>query len=195
MMRIIGLTGGIATGKSTVSQLLAQRGYDIIDADSVVRDLQGIGCPLLDRIVNAFGATLLHEDGSLNREKLGHLIFDDEQARGKLEAIVHPAARAEFESRIQQSLADVLFLDVPLLFEAGFDTLTDINLVIYATRQVQLKRLMARNGLSKAAAVARMDSQMDMKKKVALGDFVIDNSGTIGQLEEKVEQFLGEILI
>jgi len=193
-MKIIGLTGGIATGKSTVKQMLQKRGYEVIDADAVVHELQAIGSPLLAEIVNEFGTTVLHDDGSLNRGELGKMIFANAKARAKLNKIMHPAVRASFEKRIQNSKADVLFLDVPLLFEAGFDNMTDINLVISALEDVQLKRLMLRNGLSETEAQARIQSQMTMEEKIARADFVINNSGEIHELEENVDEFLGEIL-
>jgi len=192
-MKIIGLTGGIATGKSTVSKMLEARGYEIIDADAIVHELQAAGSPLLLQIINAFGSTVLHHDGNLNRGELGKLIFNNADARGKLDAIVHPAVRAEFQRRIQCSKALVLFLDVPLLFEAGFDDMTDVNLVIKASEEVQLLRLKMRDGLIEEEAQERIRSQMPMCEKVARADFVIDNSGEIRELEEHVDKFLGEI--
>ena len=192
-MKIIGLTGSIATGKSTVSQVLAQRGYEIIDADAVVHELQAKGSPLLSEIVKAFDPTILHEDGSLNRGELGKIIFGNALARAKLDGIVHPAVRAEFERRILTSKAEILFLDVPLLFEAGFDDMTAANLVISASEEVQLKRLMLRDGFSKEEAQARIRSQMAMCEKVARADYVIDNSGDLCELEKNVDRVLGEI--
>ena len=193
-MKIIGLTGGIATGKSTVSKMLRKSGYEVIDADAIVHELQATGSPLLLAIANAFGPTILHEDGSLNRGKLGKIIFDNTDARAQLDAIVHPAVRAKFEERIRSSKADVLFLDIPLLFEAGFDDLTDANLVIRASEKMQLKRLKIRDALTGQEAQARIRSQMPMGKKVERADFVIDNNGGMHQLEENVEKFLSEIL-
>jgi len=193
-MKIIGLTGGIATGKSTASKMLQELGYEVIDADTIVHELQAIGSSLLFEIANAFGSTVLHEDGSLNRGELGKMIFGNADARSKLDAIVHPAVRVEFEDRIRKSKVDVLFLDVPLLFEAGFDDMTDVNLVIRASKQMQLLRLKMRDGLTEQEAQARINSQMPMSEKVARGDFVIDNNGKMCELEEKIEKFLGEIL-
>ena len=190
IMKIIGLTGGIATGKSTVSKILAKRGYEIIDADAVVHELQVPGSPLLNKIVNAFGLTVLHKDGNLNRGKLGKIIFGNEVARAQLDKIVHPDLRAEFNRRIQLSKADILFLDVPLLFEAGFDDMTAANLVISAPAKEQLKRLMLRDGLSEQEALARIDSQMAMSEKIARADFVIDNSGDLNALAENVDKIL-----
>ena len=192
-MKIIGVTGGIATGKSTVSQMLEKRGFEVIDADEVVHELQTTGSLLLNQIVNAFGLTILHDDGSLNRGELGKIIFSDAAARAKLNSIVHPVVRAEFERRIAISKDDVLFLDVPLLFEAGFDDMTDANLVISASQEVQLLRLKMRDGLSEQEAQDRVCSQMALSEKVVRADFVIDNSEDLCELEENIEKFLREI--
>lgn len=193
-IKIIGITGGIATGKSYVSKFLQKLGYELIDADVVVRELQSLGSPILAKIVAEFGEQVLCTDGHLDREALGQIVFNDIDARHRLEGIMHPAVRSEFERLISESKSDVLFLDVPLLFEAGFDDLTTFNLVINATRVNQLQRLMKRDGLSEQQAQARIDSQMPMSEKIARGDFVIDNDGDFYELEEKVEQFLKEIV-
>jgi len=192
-MKIIGLTGGIAVGKSAVSQILKQHGYEIIDADRVAHQLQAANTPLLTELATVFGLTILHKDGSLNRDKLAKIVFKDEQARQRLNAIVHPAIRAEFERLIKHFTGDILFLDVPLLFEAGFDELTDANLVIKATKDVQLKRLTSRDGLTEEMALARINSQIPASEAEKLADFVIDNSGDFGALEENVEKFLEKI--
>jgi len=192
-MKVIGLTGGIATGKSTVAKMLERRGYEVIDADAVVHELQTTGSPLLNQIVNAFGSTILQNDGSLNRGKLGKIVFDSAADRSKLNEIVHPAIRREFERKIASSQREVLFLDVPLLFEAGFDDMTEVNLVITAEEEVQLLRLLQRDGFSKAEAQARIHSQMPMNEKIERADFVIDNNGEMNVLEKKVDKFLEEI--
>ena len=189
-MKIIGLTGSIATGKSSVSKYLQKRGYEILDADQVVHGLQAAGSPTLAKIAAVFGDVVLGDDGSLNRQVLGQIIFEDAAARHRLEAIMHPMVRAEFERKIDASKADVLFLDVPLLFEAGFDDMTTVTLVISSSTNNQLQRLMKRDGLTKPEAQARIDSQMPMSEKVARADFVIDNNGDLCELEENVEQFL-----
>ena len=194
MMKIIGLTGGIATGKSTVSQLFTKRGYEVIDADAIVHELQKVGSPLLTEIAKVFGQTVLRQDGSLNRKELGQMIFENDTARAKLDGMIHPKVRAAFERRIKASKADVLFLDVPLLFEAGFDDMTHLNLVIKASTKRQLNRLMIRDGLTKQEALTRIHSQMPMHDKVAQADFVIDNEGDLCELEENVEMFLKKIL-
>jgi len=189
-MNIIGLTGGIATGKSTVSKILIDRGYEVIDADAVARELQVKGSPLLAELVNAFGSTILDEDGNLIRGILGSVVFTDEQARITVDHIFRPAVRAEFEQRIAKSNAKVLFLDVPLLFEAEFDDMTTANVVIKTSKQTQLERLMKRNDLTQAEAEARINAQMSIDEKVARADYVIDNDGALQDLIKQVEKFL-----
>ena len=193
IMKKIGLTGGIATGKSTVSSMLRKKGYEVIDADAIVHDLQVAGSPFLQKIVKIFGAAILNKDGSLNRKELGQVIFNDAEARAKLDEMIHPAVRAEFERLIAATQNDLLFLDVPLLFEAGFDDLAEMTLVIIADQEVQLKRLMKRDGLSLSQAQARIDAQMTLDEKIMRADFVIDNSSDKGTLEEKVEKILGRL--
>jgi len=193
-VKVIGLTGGIATGKSTVSKWLQKRGFQVIDADQIVHELQSIGSPMLASIAAEFGKSVICADGSLDRKTLGQIIFNDPNARHKLEAIMHPAVRAECNEQIAQSQANVLFLDVPLLFEAGFDDLADVTVVVSATEQTQLQRLMKRDELSFDQAQERIHSQMPIAEKSRRANFVIDNNGNLCELEENIERFLGEII-
>ena len=190
MAKIIGLTGGIATGKSTVSKMLRQKRMNVIDADEIVRNLQKTGRPLLKKIAQTFGSTVLNEDGSLNRAALGQKIFSDEKARAKIDALIHPEVRAECLRQIEAFQGEILFLDVPLLFEAGFDDLTDANVVVSTTADVQLKRLMLRDGMTSLQAQKRMDAQMPISEKMSRADFIINNDGDEKLLEENVEKLL-----
>ena len=189
-MKIIGLTGGIATGKSTVSKMLVERGFEVIDADVVARELQAKGGPVLLELTKTFGATILDADGNLDRAKLGNIVFGSESKRLLLNEVMHPAIKAEFGRTISQVSAEVVFLDVPLLFEAGFDSLTHENLVISVAKEKQLERLVARNNLTQAEAEARINAQMPLAEKVARADYVIDNNGTIEDLLKQIENFL-----
>jgi len=195
IMKIIGLTGGIATGKSTVTQLLTKQGHLVIDADVIVLELQEKGSPLLKELSKAFGSTILNKDGSLNRDVLGKLIFPDKEKRNLLNSIIHPLVRLEFEKRIASIESDLLFLDIPLLFEAKFDDLADLTLVIATSSTKQLERLMLRDDLTKQEAQARIAAQMPLTEKIKLANFVIDNDGDLCELKEKIEKFLGEIKI
>lgn len=193
---IIGLTGGIACGKSTVSRMLAARGAHIIDADKIAREVVLPGKPALQQIVETFGSQCLHEDGTLNRKYLGSIVFHDEAARKKLEAITHPAIRQEMMRQIayweEADPQGLTVADIPLLYESGWDkryAFSDI-VVVYAPRSVQLERLRKRDGLSEEEAVARLNAQMPIEQKRKLADVVIDNSGSLEETERQVEQFV-----
>jgi len=193
VLKIIGLTGGIASGKSTVSKILINRGYEVIDADAIARELQVKGSPLLGELVKIFGPDILDGEGSLNRVKLGTIIFSDESARIKVDELFLPAVKKEFRRRIAQSEAQILFLDVPLLFEAGFDDLTDANLVVFTSVDTQVKRLKARNNITGEEAMMRIGSQMPTDEKIKRADFTINNDGKMYDLEENVEEFLNKL--
>jgi len=189
-MRVIGLTGGIATGKSTVSKQFAAKGYEVVDADEIVHELQAPGSEVLKEIEQAFGPGVLNADESLNRQQLAQMIFSDEQARQRLNEIIHPKVVLEIKERIATSRANLLFLDVPLLFEVGLDQLTDANVVVYAPPHIQLERLMRRDQIDGHQAQAKVDSQLSIDAKVKRADFVIDNGGTLAELDANVEEIL-----
>ena len=186
---VAGLTGNIASGKSTVATFLRRSGALIIDADQIAHDVVAPGQPALEEIRRHFGDDMLTPEGLLNREKLGRMVFEDPDARRRLEAIVHPRVSAEIDrqmARIVENHPDaVVIMDIPLLFETGrTEGLTDI-IVVYTPEPIQLERLTRRNGLSPAEAKARMASQMPLKEKVARATMVIDNSGTLAETERQ----------
>ena len=188
-MIVAGLTGNIASGKSTVAGFLRQSGALIIDADQIAHDVVAPGQPALEEIRRHFGDDMLTPEGLLNREKLGRMVFEDPDARRRLEAIVHPRVSAEIDrqmARIAENHPDaVVIMDIPLLFETGrTEGLTDI-IVVYTPELIQLERLTQRNGLSPSEARARMASQMPLKEKVARATMVIDNSGTLAETERQ----------
>lgn len=181
-MRVIGLTGGIATGKSTVSAQLAEEGAVIIDADALARDAVRKGRPAWRRVIERFGRAILTADGEIDRGRLGALVFADETSRKDLEAIIHPVVFSGIQSRIAAAYtreADALVvLDVPLLLETDAPYDLDLVVVVYAPESIQLERLQARDGFNREDALARIRSQMPIDKKAARADIVIDNSGT-----------------
>jgi len=192
----VGLTGGIACGKSTVSGMLEARGAAIVDADRIARDVVLPGQPALQDIREAFGDDVLLADGTLNRKALGAVVFGDEAARRKLEAILHPRIRAEMARQMadwnEREPGRLVIVDIPLLYESGLDKRFDFEeiLVVYVPRDVQLERLMKRDGLSSEAAEQRLDAQMPIERKKELADVVIDNSGSLEQTEAQVEAYL-----
>ncbi|MED4299407.1 dephospho-CoA kinase [Geobacillus stearothermophilus] len=185
----IGLTGGIASGKSTVSAMMRELGLPVIDADEAARAVVRPGEEAYRQIVAAFGPGILRADGEIDRAKLGAIVFNDEQQRKVLNAIVHPAVRkkmlAEKEAHIRSG-AKTVVLDIPLLFESGLTHWVDKVLVVYVDDDVQLRRLMARNGFTEEEALARIRSQWPMAEKVKRADAVIDNNGTIEETRQQL---------
>ncbi|MFL0555850.1 MULTISPECIES: dephospho-CoA kinase [Paenibacillus] len=189
----IGLTGGIATGKSTVSRLLAERGAAIIDADVIAREIMEPEHPVLAAVSERFGPGVLNADGTLNRKKLGEIVFSNPEERKALEALTHPAIRAEMKQRMEElEAADphrLVVADIPLLYESGLDPLYERIMVVYVPREVQLTRLMLRDGLSKEAAEQRINAQMDIEIKKERADILIDNSGGLEETKRQIDDF------
>lgn len=188
-MRLIGLTGGIGSGKSSVSRLLASYGAYIIDADQITHELERRGQPVWQRIVDSFGWGIVTADGQLDRKKLGRRVFGDAEERQRLNHIVHPAVQQEVRDRIARARdlkMPVAVLDVPLLIEGGLYRVVDEVWVVYAEPEQQVARIQARDGSSEAAARQRIAAQMPLKDKLAYADRVIDNCGGVDELEEVV---------
>ncbi|MEK3828024.1 dephospho-CoA kinase [Paenibacillus sp. FSL K6-1558] len=190
----IGLTGGIATGKSSVSAYLASKGALLIDADVIAREVMLPGHPVLAAAVQRFGQAILNEDGTLNRKKLGSIVFQHPEERKALEAITHPAIRKEMRERAaayELKHPDKLVVsDIPLLYESGLEEGFSEVMVVYVPRAVQLERLMNRDQMTQADAEARIAAQMDIERKKERADIVIDNSGSWAQTEKQLELFL-----
>ncbi|MBX6378951.1 MAG: dephospho-CoA kinase [Clostridia bacterium] len=189
-MVIIGLTGGIATGKSTVAAMLEELGAVVVDADQVAREVVEPG-EILDRIAAAFGRDVLTPDGRLDRAALGRKVFGDDEALKRLNAITHPEIRRRITRRVEElrreGRAPAVVLDIPLLFEGGVAYAVDEIWVVAVDRETQLRRLMERNGLSRPEAEARVASQMPIEEKVRRADVVIDNSGDLAVTRAQVE--------
>jgi dephospho-CoA kinase len=186
---ITGLTGGIATGKSTVAAMLQEAGAVIIDADKIARAVVKKGSKAWYEIVEHFGAEGLLPDGEINRITLGDTIFKDAAKKQVLDDIVHPQVIIEMGKQVEAAKADrpraVIILDVPLLIESGMhETMSDVILV-YTPEHIQLQRLMARDGLSVSDALARIRSQMPIEEKKALATIIIDNSSTQARTRER----------
>ncbi|MGQ8871498.1 dephospho-CoA kinase [Paenibacillus sp. TSA_86.1] len=190
----IGLTGGIATGKSSVSAYLASKGALLIDADVIAREVMLPGHPVLAAAVQRFGQAILNEDGTLDRKKLGSIVFQQPEERKALEAITHPAIRKEMRDRAtayELNHPDKLVVsDIPLLYESGLEDGFAEVMVVYVPRAVQLERLMSRDQMNRADAEARIAAQMDIERKKERADIVIDNSGSWEQTEQQLQSFL-----
>jgi dephospho-CoA kinase len=189
----IGLTGGIASGKSTVVKMLAARGAFITDADQAARSVTAPGTPTLREIAATFGQAVLRSDGSLDRKKLGSLVFTEDKTNlRKLEAIQHPAIRAHMRAAMDTYLQDnprgIAIADIPLLYETSQDSTYDAVIVVYVPPALELARLMARDNLDEHTARMRIRLQMSLEEKRARGDYVIDNRGSLAETEMQVHK-------
>ncbi|WP_017379900.1 dephospho-CoA kinase [Paenisporosarcina sp. TG-14] len=192
---IIGLTGSIASGKSTISAMLKEKGFPIIDADLVARQVVEPGTANLQEIERVFGHVVMNEDGTLNRDSLGQLIFHDPAKRKQLNDLMHPAIRNEM-LRMRDELFEqgqkTIIMDIPLLFESRLQHFVDKILVVSVTEEMQLHRLMNRNSLSKEEAETRIQSQLPISEKEKGADAVIYNNGSIDQSKVQLERILAE---
>ena len=193
-MKVIGLTGGIGAGKSTVSNYLRKRGFEILDADQIARALTEKGSQTLQELVSAFGEDILFPDGSLNRKKLASLVFSDEKKRLLLENLttkrVVEIIAQKLQHFAQTGMKGPIFVDAPLLFESGADRLTDVVWLVDAAQDVRISRVMARDGAAAEDVRRRIESQMDSEEKAARSAEIIENSKGKEALYRQVEQLL-----
>lgn len=196
---VLGVTGNIAAGKSTVTQGLKRRGAVVVDADILSREVVATGTKALKKLVNEFGSDILKGDGSLDRDRLGQMVFADTQVRATLNRIVHPeiARRSveELQRLKEQTDAPLIVYEAPLLFEVGAETRVDKVLVVTIDPEEQLARLMKRDGLDQVAAKQRIAAQMSQEEKVKRADYVIDNSGTPEKTRSQIDLLWPRILV
>lgn len=193
---ILGLTGGIATGKSTVTAMLRERGIPVIDADQIAREVVEPGKPAYEAIVRHFGREILLEDGQIHRKKLGEIVFSDEAERQKLNAIVHPEVRRvmrEEAEEAEKNGAPIVFMDIPLLFESKLQHMVEKIVVVYAPPETQLARMIERDELEEEQAKKRLRAQFPIEQKRDGADFLIDNSRTREETERQVEELLARL--
>ena len=197
MTRVVGLTGGIGTGKSTVSRLLAELGAVVIDADAIVHELQAPGSPVLAEIAGALGADVLDATGALDRACVAERVFRDPAQRQRLNAIMHPRVGAEMARRSEaarRAAVPLIVMDIPLLFEtrprdrAAARGGADATVLVYAPRAVQIERTVARDGCTREQAEQRIAAQLPIDEKRALADHVIDNGGALIDTERQVRE-------
>ncbi|MBN2397674.1 MAG: dephospho-CoA kinase [Deltaproteobacteria bacterium] len=188
----IGLTGGIGSGKSTVSNLFRKRGAAILDLDLIAHEVEEPGGAAWEGIVEHFGRGILTPEGTIDRDALGAIVFRDDTKREALNRIVHPAVfdewRHRFEEIIRENPRTIIISDIPLLIEIGWHKRMDIVILVYAPPEVQIERIMKRNGYSCEEAQDRLRSQMPLADKLPFADFVIHNEGTLAETEASVEE-------
>ena len=190
---IIGLTGSIASGKSTVAKMIQSYNLPIVDADQVARQVVEPGSPTLLKIAEVFGQDVISEDGTMDRAKVGSLIFHDESKRQQLNAIIHPAIREEMIRQRDEFISygeKNVFMDIPLLFESKLEHFVEKIIVVSVTQDVQLERLMERNGFTEEEAKARIATQIPVKEKEALADAVIYNNGSLEDTALQLQNIL-----
>ena len=195
MARIIGITGGIASGKSTVTEFLRRQGYQVIDADQVVHELQEPGGRLYQALLSAFGPAILQEDGRLDRPKLGAMIFGNPQLLAQSSQLQNEIIREELARRrdLLAETEDFFFMDLPLLFELGYESWFDQIWLVDVTVETQLSRLMTRNALSQEEAEKRIATQLSLQEKRNRADVLIDNNGPLELTQEQLREALQKL--
>lgn len=204
MTVVIGLTGGIGSGKSTVARMFRDLGATVIDADAIVHELQAPGMPMVAELAAVFGPGILDAAGALDRKALGAIVFTDEAARRRLNDIVHPQVGAEFARRLASAIAAdtaLVVLDIPLLFEgresgrgSAAARSVETTVVVWVPESVQIERQMARDGCTRAEAEQRVRAQLSLDRKRALADHVIDNSGSLADTARQVQALYRELV-
>lgn len=197
-IKVIGLTGGIGSGKSTVSAYFAEKGYAVIDADKIAREIVMPGAPALLALVSVFGKDILNEDGTLNRKKLGGIVFGDDALRARMNGIMHGEIFKIIKNRIDAFAVSgynnhIVFLDIPLLFETASAELMaamDQIWVVDADDEVKIERIIKRDGISREDALKIMDTQMSSEEKRKRADVVIDNSRSEEELYQQLEKLI-----
>lgn len=193
-MIVIGLTGGIGTGKSTVSDYLRKKGCIILDADEISRKMTEAGMPALLIIQNVFGDEVINTDGSLNRHKLGDIVFNDKDKLQKLQQIITTEVVDNINRKLSQLQSEncdnIVVIDAPLLFECGMENIADENWLVITDMSIRIKRVKERDNLSEEQIIARINNQMSQEDKEKICDYILDNSGSLQQLYEQIDEKL-----
>lgn len=193
MKQIIGVTGGIASGKSNVCNIIEQEGYPVIDCDKITAELSVQGGLLYNVIVKEFGEDFLLDNGDLDRKKLAKKIFNDSKSKEVLDKITHPIIYEEVKKRLDKISDGLVFLEAPLLYESKFDNICDKIICVFLQKRLQVQRLMDREGIDEDYALAKIHSQMDLYIKKSLADFVIDSKGTFDETKLLVLNVINDI--
>lgn len=193
MKQIIGVTGGIASGKSNVCNIIEQEGYPVIDCDKITAELSVQGGLLYNVIVKEFGKDFLLDNGDLDRKKLAKKIFNDSKSKEVLDKITHPIIYEEVKKRLDNVSDGLVFLEAPLLYESKFDNICDKIICVFLQKKLQVQRLMDREGIDEDYALAKIHSQMDLYMKKSLADYVIDSKGTFEETKLLVLNVINDI--
>lgn len=193
MKRIIGITGGIASGKSSVSNYIKSLGYKIIDADVLTHDLYKKGQRGYNAVLYLFGEDMV-DGSSVKRDELREYVFNNQEKLELLNNTIHPIIYEELKKLIDKSKEDIIFLDIPLLFEAGFEDLCDSIILIFVERDIQVERLMKRDNILRFDAIKKISKQQNLEDKRSKADYIIDNSGSIDSTLKQVDHLLERIL-
>ena len=193
MKQIIGVTGGIASGKSNVCNIIEQEGYPVIDCDKITAELSVQGGLLYNVIVKEFGEDFLLDNGDLDRKKLAKKIFNDSKSKELLDKITHPIIYEEVKKRLDKISDGLVFLEAPLLYESKFDNICDKIICVFLQKRLQVQRLMDREGIDEDYALAKIHSQMDLYIKKSLADYVIDSKGTFDETKLLVLNVINDI--
>ncbi|MCI9094461.1 MAG: dephospho-CoA kinase [Coprobacillus sp.] len=191
MVKVIGLTGSIAVGKSTVSRYLITHGYQVLDADILSREALNPGTKCYEDVKEIFNCVM--DNGYIDRKKLGEIVFNDKQKKQLLESIIHPYVIEQLKKGIKECQEELLFLDIPLLYEIHLESLCDKVIVVYVDEETQRNRLMQRNHISKETAQHLINQQISIEKKKELGDFIIDNRSYYQELYIEIERVIRSI--
>jgi len=185
---ILGVTGSFGSGKTSVAEIFKSFGAEIVDADKLARKSIAPGSQAYKRVVRAFGKNILSKNKAIDRRKLAGVVFNNKKLLKRLNNIIHPGVISVIKNRIRDSRSKVVILDVPLLIESGLETLVDKIVVVRISRAKQIKRLRKKTGLSRVEILERIKSQIPQSAKLRLADFIIDNSGTIGETKKQAER-------
>ena len=193
MKLIIGVTGGIASGKSNVCNIISQEGYPVIECDKITARLSVKGGPIYNVIVEKFGEDFLLDDGELDRKKLAKQIFNNAASKQILDSITHPIIKDEVDRQISEIKDGIVFLEAPLLYESKFNDMCDKVICVFLQKKFQVQRLMDREGIDEDYALAKIHSQMDLYLKKSLADYVIDSRGTFEETKMLLLCVINEI--
>ena len=193
MKKVIGITGGIATGKSNVCQVIHELGYPIISCDEITNRNYQIGGKIYNVVLERFGNEYLLDDGNIDRKKLGKLIFNNESAKILLNSITHPIIKDELLKEIEKYNEGLIFVEIPLLYEAKFESICDSVICVFLSQKYQVERLMQRDGIDEDFALKKIHSQMDLYMKKSLADYVVNSKGKFDETRLQVIDIINKI--